>query len=160
MAQPHFEYPAVAFVPSMPMSGKQCLLPLWRKSVRRAAMAYWRADIAPLVVHLKINAIEHRSALQCPLLVRCCRLQTAPKELLDKLHRTSHGFTTRGQGIAFKPFRSNTRSGSISFSNRAPLVWNFLDEDMKTCSGSKLRKKFLSIVSSSTALLSTPFDPV
>ena len=158
--QPDFEYAAVAFVPSMSMSGKQRLLALWRKAVRCAAMADWRADIAPLLVHLKINAIEHRWELQFALLVRRCHLQTAPKELLDKLHRTSHGFTTRGHGIAFKPFRPKTRSGSISFSNRAPLVWNFLDEGMKTCSSSTFRTKFLSLVSSSTALLSlTLFDP-
>ena len=54
--QPDFEYAAVAFVPSMSMSGKQRLLALWRKAVRCAAMADWRADIAPLLVHLKINA--------------------------------------------------------------------------------------------------------
>ena len=135
--QPDFEYAAAAFIPSMSMSGKQRLLALWSKAVRCAAMADWRADIAPLLVHLKINAIEHRWALQFALLVRRCHLQTAPKELLDKLHRPSHGFTTRGQGIAFKPFRPKTRSGSISFSNRAPLVWNFLDEGMKTCSSSE-----------------------
>ena len=57
--------------------------------------------------------------------------------------------------------KNSIASGSISFSNRAPLVWNFLDEDMKTCSSSKFRTKFLSLVSSSTALLSlTLFDPV
>ena len=158
--QPDFEYAAVAFVPSMSMSGKLRLLALWRKAVRCAAMADWRADIAPLLVQLKINAIEHRWALQFALLVRHCHLQTAPKELLEKLHRPSHGFTTRRQGIAFKPFQPKTRSRSISFSNRAPLVWNFLDEGMKTCSSSKFRTKFLSLVSSSTALLSlTMFDP-
>ena len=157
---PDFEYAAVAFVHSMSMSGKLCLLALWRKAVLCAAMADWRADIAPLLVHLKINAIEHRWALQCALLVRRCHLQTAPKELLDKLHRPSHGFTTRGQGIAFKPYRPKTRSGSISFSNRAPFIWNVLDEGMKTCSSSKFRTKFLSLVSFSTALLSlTLFDP-
>ena len=37
--QPDFEYTAVAFVPSMSMSGKQRLLALWRKAVRCAAMA-------------------------------------------------------------------------------------------------------------------------
>ena len=72
--QPDFEYAAVAFVPSMYMSGKQRLLALWRKAVRCAAMADWRADIAPLLVHLKINAIEHRWALQFALLVRRCHL--------------------------------------------------------------------------------------
>ena len=41
--QPDFEYAAVAFVPSMSMSGKQRLLALWRKAVRCAAMADWRA---------------------------------------------------------------------------------------------------------------------
>ena len=35
--QPDFEYAAVAFVPSMSMSGKQRLLALWRKAVRCAA---------------------------------------------------------------------------------------------------------------------------
>ena len=40
------------------------------------------------------------------------------------------------------------------------LVWNVLDEGMKTCSSSKFRTKFLSLVSFSTALLSlTLFDP-
>ena len=58
--QPNFEYAAVAFIPSMSMSGKQRLLALWRRAVCRAAMADWRADIAPLLVHLNINAIEHR----------------------------------------------------------------------------------------------------
>ena len=159
--QPDFVYAAVAFVPSMSMSGKQRLLALLRKAVRWVAMADCRADIAPLLVHLKINAIEHRWALQFALLVRRCLLQAAMKELLDKPHRTSHGLTTRGQGIAFKPFWSKPRSGSISFSNRVPLVWNFLDEDMKTCSSWKFRTKFLSLISSSTALLSlTLFDPV
>ena len=140
--QPDFEYAAVAFVPSMTMSGKQHLLALRRKAVSCAAMADWRADIAPLLVDLKINAIEHRWALQFALLVRRCHLQTAPKELLDKLNRTSHGFTTCGQGIAFKPFRSKTRSGSISFSNRAPLVWNFLDEDMKPAQAQSSEQSF------------------
>ena len=73
--EPDFEYAAVAFVPSMSMSGKQRLLALWRKAVRCAAMTDWRADIAPLLVHLKINAIEHRWALQFALLVRRCHLQ-------------------------------------------------------------------------------------
>ena len=40
------------------------------------------------------------------------------------------------------------------------IVWNFLDEGMKTCSSSKFRTKLLSFVSSSTALLSLSlFDP-
>ena len=67
--RPDFEYAAVAFVPSLSLSRKQRLLALWRKAVRCAAMADWRADITPLLVHLKINAIEHRWALQFALLV-------------------------------------------------------------------------------------------
>ena len=55
------------------------------------------------------------------VLMRRCNLQTALKELLDKLHQTLHGFTTRGQGYAFNPFCPKSRSGLISFSNWASV---------------------------------------
>ena len=36
------------------------------------------------------------------------------------------GFGTRGSGNSLRPFRPSSRPGTLSFSNRAPLLWNNL----------------------------------
>ena len=46
--------------------------------------------------------------------------------LCKKLTFTDHSHRTRGRGNSLRPFRPSSRPGTLSFSNRAPLLWNNL----------------------------------
>ena len=48
----------------------------------------------------------------------------APADLCNKLSRPSHCCGTTGLKSSFRPLRVLSHAGTVSFSNRAPLVWN------------------------------------
>ena len=142
--------------PSMSASEKHTLIGLWRKAVRCTARAGWQADITQVTSDLQLQHIEHRWALQLAVLVRRCHLQAAPIDLINKLQRSTHSYGTRGQGYNFVPYRPRSRSGSISFTNRAPLVWNYLPESFKETNVSlpNFKTNALSLVAQSPDFLS------
>ena len=63
-----------------------------------------------------------------------CNDGSAPSALKDKLRRNNHGATTRGSKESYLPYRSSSLSGELSFSNRAPLMWNILPRVMQQVS--------------------------
>ena len=131
--QPDFEYAASTFVPTMSTAQKNRLLGLWRKAIRCTAGATWQCAVGPLLVELRLSNIEHLWALQLALMVQKCHLGTAPQDICKKLKRTKHSHETRGNQSCFTPFRPLTTSGSVCFSNRAPLIWNSLPQPIRTC---------------------------
>ena len=93
--------------------------------------------------------IDCRWALQFAMIVRRCHLSIAPADLCNKLSRPSHSYGTRGQKSSFRPLRVLSHAGTVSFSNRAPLVWNSLPASLQSAdSRSKFKAGFLSNCSS------------
>ena len=64
-----------------------------------------------------------RQGLHC---TRRCIQRSAPLTLCKKLTFTDHSHRTRGSGNSLRPFRPSSRPCTLSFSNRAPLLWNNL----------------------------------
>ena len=115
----------------MSASNRSRLLALWRKAVRCAAGADRQSEIKPLLVKLRLSHLEDHWALQLALVVRHCHLNIAPGELFKRINRVCHNHSTRGNALDFRPFRPNSRDGSICFSNRAPILWNSLPDNLK-----------------------------
>ena len=124
--QPDLEYAAVSTVPFMSASLRGRLCSVWRRAVRCIAGADWQADVAPILKNHRLTHIEHRWALQIALVTRRCIQRSAPLTLCKKLTLTDHSHRTRGSGNSLRPFRPSSRPGTLSFSNRAPLLWNNL----------------------------------
>ena len=102
---------------------------------------------------LQLSNIEHLWALQLALMVQKCHLGTAPQDICKKLNRTKHSHETRGNQSSFTPFRPLTTSGSVCFSNRAPLIWNFLPQPIRTCTSyTSFKSHFLDLKCPSTLL--------
>ena len=148
--QPDLEYAAGACVPSMPESQRQRLLSLWRKAVRCTAGADKHADVYTICGELSITPLLHRWALSFALQVRRCYLNIALAQLCDKLVRPCHKHSTRGNNSSLYPFRSSSLSGTVSFTNRSPILWNALQSvsgsEISTLSQSKFKKSFLDLL--------------
>ena len=86
------------------------------QAMRRWPSAGW----APVVQHWT------SLALQLAMMAQKCHLGTAPQDICKKLNHTKYSHETRESQSCFTPFRTLTTSGSVCFSNRAPLIWNFL----------------------------------
>ena len=141
------KYAASTFVPTMSAAQKNRLLGLWRKAIRCTAGATWQCAVGPLLVELRLSNIEHLWALQLALMVQKCHLGTAPQVICKKLNRTKHSHETRGNQSSFTPFRPLTTSGSVCFSNRAPLIWNFLPQPIRTCTSyTSFKSHFLDLI--------------
>ena len=55
---------------------------------------------------------------------------------------------------SFTPFRPLTTSGSVCFSNRAPLIWNFLPQPIRTCTSyTSFKSHFLDLILKSRNIL-------
>ena len=121
-------------VNSMPESQRQRLLSLWRKAVRCTGGADKHADVYTICGELSITPLLHRWALSFALQVRRCYLNIAPAQLCDKLVRPCHKHSTRGNNSSLYPFRSSSLSGTVSFTNRSPILWNAL----QSVSGSEI----------------------
>ena len=93
-------------------------------------------------------------ALQLALMVQKCHLGTALQDICKKLKRTKHSHETRGNQSCFTPFRPLTTSGSVCFSNRAPLIWNFLPQSIRTCTPyTSFKSHFLDFILKSRSIL-------
>ena len=58
----------------------------------------------------------------------------APPSLTKKLWRHGHEHNTRGNAYHLLPYSPSSLSGSVSFSNRAPLIWDYLPTDVRAAS--------------------------
>ena len=110
----------------MAVSQKNRLLATWRRAVRCAAGSGYQDKGGTPCKLLKIVSLEHRWALQVAEIVFRCKHGSAPSALKDKLRRNNHGARTRGSKESYLPYRPSSLSGELSFSNRAPLMWNTL----------------------------------
>ena len=138
----------------MSTAQKNRLLGLWRKAIRCTAGATWQCAVGPLLVELRLSNIEHLWALQLALMVQKCHLGTAPQDICKKLKRTKHSHETRGNQSCFTPFRPLTTSGSVCFSNRAPLIWNSLPQPIRTCTSyTSFKSHFLDFILKSRSIL-------
>ena len=129
--QPDLEYAATATIPFMSRrklstSLRDRLCSVWRRAVRCVAGADWQAEVAPILKNHRLTPIEHRWALQFAVVVRRCVQKSAPLSLCTRLSFTEHSHQTRGSGNSLWPFCPSSRPGMLSFTNRAPLVWNSL----------------------------------
>ena len=134
----------------MPESQRQRLLSLWRKAVRCTAGDDKHADVYTICGELSITPLLHRWALSFALQVRRCYLNIAPAQLCDKLVRPCHKHSTRGNNSSLYPFRSSSLSGTVSFTNRSPILWNALQSvsgsEISTFSQSRFKKSFLDLL--------------
>ena len=134
--QPDLEYAATATIPFMSRrklstSLRDRLCSVWRRAVRCVAGADWQAEVAPILKNHRLTPIEHRWALQFAVVVRRCVQKSAPLSLCTRLSFTEHSHQTRGSGNSLRPFCPSSRPGMLSFTNRAPLVWNSLPASIK-----------------------------
>ena len=104
-----------------------------------------------------------------PLLYRCTKSQKWPKTQIKgvlpafghsparhlqetKSHKTFSW--NKGNQSSFTPFRPLTISGSVCFSNRAPLIWKFLPQPIRTCTSYTFFKShFLDLILKSRNIL-------
>ena len=134
----------------MPTGQQDSLLVLWRKGVRCLAGVHPQDDVLLLIRNLKLTLLSHRWSLQLFTTIRRCHQQSAPALLLEKLsfHEHQHGTRGRQQGD-FQPFQPASLAGRISFTNRAPLLWNMLPREVQTSSSMLVfKKKVLSLLDS------------
>ena len=131
VTQPDLEYAASATIPFMPTGQQDCLRALWRKAVRCLAGVHPQDDVLPLFSNLKLTLLSHRWSLQLVTTIRRCHQQSAPALLLEKLrfHEHRHGTGGQHQGD-FRPFQPASVAVRISFTNRAPLLWNMLPKEV------------------------------
>ena len=140
--QPDLEYAASATIPFMPTGQQDRLLALWKKAVRCLAGVHPQDDVLPLIRNLKLTLLLHRWSLQLYTTIRRCHQQSAPALLLEKLSFHEHQHSTRGrQQGDFRPFQPASLAGRISFTNRAPLLWNMLPREVQTSSSMLVFKK-------------------
>ena len=134
----------------MPTGQQDRLLALWRKAVRCLADVHTQDDVLPLIENLKLTLLSHRWSLQLFTTIRRCHQQSALALLLEKLHFHEHQHGTRGrQQGDFRPFQPASLAGCISFTNRAPLLWNMLPREVQTTSSMLVfKKKVLSLLAS------------
>ena len=98
---------------------------------------------------LKIVSLEHRWALQVAEIVFRCNHGSAPSALKDKSRRNNLGPRTRGSKESYLPYRSSLLSGELSFSNRAPMMWNTLQRAMQQVSPrTSFKKPYLELLTS------------
>ena len=147
--QPDLDYASPATVPFMPAIQRNRLCALWRKAVRCAAGVNKQDDVSPLLGHLKLTPINFRWAMQLAIVIHRCHRGVAPPHLIAKLERHSHGRGTRGNTSGdFRPLKPFTSHGEKSFSNRGPLLWNHLPQDLRTTDSLPLFKMtFLDLLS-------------
>ena len=126
--QPDLQYAASAIIPNMSENHKNRLLRLWRKALRCASGRTRWENIEAAMSDLKVTHLEHRWALQLATTVCRCKLGCASSALCRKISVPGHPHATRGQRTLLKTFRATSRSGTVSFSNRAPLLWNSLPD--------------------------------
>ena len=107
-------------------------------------------DVYTICGELSITPLLHRWALSFALQVRRCYLNIAPAQLWDKLVRPCHKHSTRGNNSSLYPFRSSSLSGTVSFTNRSPILWNALQSvsgsEISTFSQSRFKKSFLDLL--------------
>ena len=104
------------------MSQRKRLVATWQRAVRAVAGSGYQEDVAPLLKELMIDPIEHRCAQHVAVTTFRCRHGTAPPDLRKKLKSVDHGRTTRGASGNYVPYCSSSTSGTVSFSNCAPLI--------------------------------------
>ena len=149
--RPDLEYAALTFTPSMNAGLRNRLLAVWRnsKAIRCAAGVGYQDEVTPLLseFRLTITNIVDRWIVQFACYVRRCVKQEAPSTSCAKLQRPAHCHCTRGQENSFRPFLANNRAGLVSFSNRAPLIWNSLPVDVREApSLSSFKRRLLNIL--------------
>ena len=142
--QPDLEYAMSAILPSMSEFNRNRLHGAWRKAIRCAAGLGYHGSIDEAVKCVHVTKVDCRWALQFAMIVRRCHLSIAPADLCNKLSRPRHSFETRGQKSSFRPLRVLSHAGTLSISNRAPLVWNSLPASLQSAdSRSKFKAGFL-----------------
>ena len=103
--------------------------------------------VTPLLSEFRLTNIVDRWIVQFACHVRRCVKQEAPSTSCAKLQRPAHRHCTRGQENSFRPFLANNRAGLVSFSNRAPLLWNSLPVDVREApSPSSFKRRLLNIL--------------
>ena len=108
---------------------------LWGKPVRCTAGAYYHFDSEEVAISsLGITVIDGLSSW--PWFCDVVLFETwgcIVWSLQRKNSETTHGyeFETGGQRKLLRPLRPTSRSGVVSFSNRAPLLWNSLPEHVR-----------------------------
>ena len=157
--QPDLEYASISYVPSLSTLQRNRLLGSWRKAIRCVAGLHFHDKIDSALTELKITPLEHRWALQLVLAIRRCRNYTAPPALCSKVSRPNHSYQTRGLDSLFHPLRPSSRSGSVSFSNRAPLLWNALPSSIrKSPNACSFKRNFLMLLSADQSFLNAIVD--
>ena len=89
----------------------------------------------------KPTDIRHRWIVQYLTFNRRCHIRSAPPTACAKLSSPSHCHATRGNAHSYRPFRASRQAGSVSFLNRAPLLWNALTPEIRETSSQAAFKR-------------------
>ena len=104
-------------------------------------------EVTPLLSEFRLTNIVDRWIVQFACYVRRCVKQEAPSTSCAKFQRPVYRHCTRGQENSFRPFLANNHAGLVSFSNRAPLIWNSLPVDVREApSLSSFKRRLLNIL--------------
>ena len=149
--QPDLEYAAFVYVPLMSVGLRSRLEAVWRRAVRCAAGASFQHELPPLLKEMNLTDIRHRWIVQYLTFTRRCHIRSAPPTACAKLSSTSHCHATRGNAYSYRPFRASRQAGTVSFSNRAPLLWNALSPKIReTSSPAAFKQRCLAMLQQSS----------
>ena len=153
--QPDLEYAAFVYVLLMSVGLQSHLEAVWRRDARCAAGASFQHELLPLLkemdlirfISFSITDIRHRWIVQYLTFTPRCHIRSAPPTACAKLSSTSHCHATRGNARSYRPFRASRQAGGVSFSNRAPLMWNALSPKIReTSSPAAFKRRCLAML--------------
>ena len=120
---------------------------VWRRAVRCAAGAGFQHELPPLLKEMKLTDIRHCWIVQYLTFTRRCHIRSALSTACAKLSWTSHCHSTRGNAHSYRPFCASRQAGSVSFSNRALLLWNALSPEIReTSSPAAFKRRCLAML--------------
>ena len=132
--QPDLEYALPVYLSFISAKNRNKLASLHRRAVRVACGASPQANITPLLHHLNVSSFQYRSVFLFLVFIFHCYC-IKPAVCLQSLFpictstRTTRGSTTHNMSIN----RYRSMSGFLSFSSKSALVWNYLPDDLKSC---------------------------
>ena len=132
--QPDLEYALPVYLSFISAKNRNKLASLHRRAVRVACGASPQANITPLLHHLNVSSFQYRSVFLFLVFIFHCYC-IKPAVCLQFLFpictstRTTRGSTTHNMSIN----RYRSMSGFLSFSSKSALVWNYLPDDLKSC---------------------------
>ena len=140
--QPDLEYAAFVYVPLMSIGLRSHLEAAWRRAVRCAASTGFQQEFPALLKEMNLTDIRQPWIVQYLAFTCRCHIKFASPIACAKLSSPSHCHSTRGSTSSYRPFCAPRQAGSVSFSNRALLLWNALSHEIREASSPAAFKRW------------------